>query len=146
MNKEMWNQKMEEINKKIKELGASAKDALDTVKIKALYAEDSIDDAIAEAKSNINAMKESYLIFKQEASGKISSKLIEAQMNLNVAKAELEKEKNSLDKESQKLYIEGKAKYAEACAELSRLAAEEAKIALLEVEKSKKDYDDKYGA
>ena len=145
MNKEEWNQKIEELNKKMKELGTKVQDTMDTIEIKALYAKDKIDEAVAESKCNINAMKESYFIFSQEAKGKISSGLIQAQMNLEVAKEEIEQRKETYDKERFEKYIDDKAKYAEACAELSNLAAEEAKLALLEVEKSRQEYEEKYG-
>ena len=145
MNKEEWDKKMENLNKKICELGDKARDSMDTVAIKALYAKDKLDDAIADTKSNINAMKENYLISSNEVKGKISSSLIQAQMNMEVVKEELEMKKFEYDKEKFKKYIEDKAKYAEVCAELSNLAAEESKLALLETEKARKEYEEKYG-
>lgn len=145
MNKEEWNNKMDNLNKKIKELGDRAKDSLDTATIKALYAKDKLDNAVTESQSNINAMKESYLIFSKEAKGKINSNLIQAQMNIEVAKKELEEKKKAYDEETLAEYVEAKAKYAEVCAELSNLAAEEAKLALLEAQKTRKEYEEKYG-
>ena len=60
MNKEEMNAKFAELNAKMKDLGEKTKDAVDTAKIKGMYAKDKIDEMASETKSNINAMRENY--------------------------------------------------------------------------------------
>ena len=144
----------EDIKKAINELDEKimdlAKDKVDTVAIASMYAKDKIDEMVAESKSNINAMKENYIIFSDRAKGKASSELIKAKMNFDVAKEEFEKElaeaKENYDKAKYEEYITNMAEYAAACAELSNIAAEEAKLATLETILAKKEYEEKYGS
>ena len=144
----------EDIKKAINELDEKimdlAKDKVDTVAIASMYAKDKIDEMVAESKSNINAMKENYIIFSDRAKGKASSELIKAKMNIDVAKEEFEKElaeaKENYDKAKYEEYITNMAEYAAACAELSNIAAEEAKLATLETILAKKEYEEKYGS
>lgn len=145
MNKEELKAKMEALNEKMKDLGEKSKDAIDTAKIKGMYAKDKIDEMVNEAKSNVNAMKESYKIVSEKARGKASAELIKAQMNIEVAKEELAAKKEAHDKASLEAYIDEITDYAQACAELSILAAEEAKIASLEAISAEKEYNEKYG-
>ena len=114
----------EDIKKAINELDEKimdlAKDKVDTVAIASMYAKDKIDEMVAESKSNINAMKENYIIFSDRAKGKASSELIKAKMNIDVAKEEFEKElaeaKENYDKTKYEEYITNMAEYAAACA------------------------------
>lgn len=145
MNKEEMNAKFAELNAKMKYLGEKTKDAVDTAEIKGMYAKDKIDEMASETKSNINAMKENYKIFSEKAKSKASSELLKAQMNIDVAKEELQAKKEAHDKASLEKYIEEVTEYASACAELSLLAAEEAKLAALEAVSAQKEYDEKYG-
>ncbi len=145
MNKEEMKEKMELLNVKMKELGEKTKDAVDTAKIKGMYAKDQINEMASETKSNINAAKENLRIFSEKAKSKASSELLKAQMNIDVAKEELAAKKEAHDKASLENYIEEMAEYASACAELSILAAEEAKLATLEAVQAQNEYDEKYG-
>ena len=145
MNKEEIKLKMEEINKKMKDLGEKTKDSIDTAKIKSMYAKDKIDEMASESESNINAMKENLRIFGEKAKGRASSELLRAQMNIDVAKKELEAKKEAHDRASMEAYIEDVTEYAAACAELSILAVEEARLAALEAASAQKEYDEKYG-
>ena len=145
MNKEEMNAKFAELNAKMKDLGEKTMDAVDTAKIKGMYAKDKIDEMASETKSNINAMRENYKFFSEKAKSKASSELLKAQMNIDVAKKELKAKKEAHDKASLENYIEEVAEYASACAELSLLTAEEAKLAALEAVSAQKEYDEKYG-
>ncbi|MBR3660911.1 MAG: hypothetical protein IKN63_03295 [Bacilli bacterium] len=145
MNKEEMKAKMDALNAKMKDLGEKTKDAVDTVKIKGMYAKDKIDEMASETKSNINAAKENFRVFSEKAKSKASSELLKAQMNIDVAKEELAAKKEAYDKASLENYIEEVIEYASACAELSILAAEEAKLATLEAVQAQNEYDEKYG-
>ena len=145
MNKEEMKAKMDALNAKMKDLGEKTKDAVDTVKIKGMYAKDKIDEMASETKSNINAAKENFRVFSEKAKSKASSELLKAQMNIDVAKEELAAKKEAHDKASLENYIEEMTEYASACAELSILAAEEAKLATLEAVQAQNEYDEKYG-
>ena len=145
MNKEKMKAKMDALNAKMKDLGEKTKDAVDTVKIKGMYAKDKIDEMASETKSNINAAKENFRVFSEKAKSKASSELLKAQMNIDVAKEELAAKKEAYDKASLENYIEEVIEYASACAELSILAAEEAKLATLEAVQAQNEYDEKYG-
>ena len=145
MNKEEMKAKMDALNAKMKDLGEKTKNAVDTVKIKGMYAKDKIDEMASETKSNINAAKENFRVFSEKAKSKASSELLKAQMNIDVAKEELAAKKEAYDKASLENYIEEVIEYASACAELSILAAEEAKLATLEAVQAQNEYDEKYG-
>ena len=145
MNKEEMKAKIDALNAKMKDLGEKTKDAVDTVKIKGMYAKDKIDEMASETKSNINAAKENFRVFSEKAKSKASSELLKAQMNIDVAKEELAAKKEAYDKASLENYIEEVIEYASACAELSILAAEEAKLATLEAVQAQNEYDEKYG-
>lgn len=138
MNKEEFKERMEK-------LGGKLKDSVDTAYILGLEAKDKLDVALDETKSSVNALKENYAIYSERAKGKASSKLIEAQMNIDAAKAEIEARKEVHDKEKLAKYIDDMVEYAEACAVLASLAAEEAKLASLEAAEAQKEYTEKYG-
>ena len=110
-----------------------------------MYAKEKIGEMANESKSNINAMKENFKIFSEKAKGKASSELLKAQMNIDVAKEELQAKKEAHDKASLEKYIEEVTEYASACVELSLLATEEAKLATLEMVSAQQEYDEKYG-
>lgn len=145
MNKEEMKEKMEQLNAKMKELEEKAKDALDTAKIQGMYTKDKIDEMVLEAKSQVNAMKENYVILSERVKGKASSELLKAQMNIDVAKKELAEKKLEHDKNSLASYIDEVMEYASACLELSSLAKEEARLATLEAIAAEKEYEEKYG-
>mgnify|MGYP003571508865 CR=1 FL=1 len=145
MNREEMKEKMSELNAKMKDLGDKTKDAIDTAKIMGMEAQDKVNEAISDAKSNVNAMKENYRIFSERAKGKASAELLKAQMNIDSAKADLAAKKEAHDKAKLEEYIEDMTEYAQACLELSLLAAEEAKLATLEAIASQAEYDEKYG-
>ncbi|MBQ9279859.1 MAG: hypothetical protein IJ215_02265 [Clostridia bacterium] len=146
MNKEEMKEKLDILNAKMKDLGDKTRDAIDTVKIKGLYAKDKMDEMLTETKGNVNAAMENYRIFSERAKSKASSELLKAQMNIDVAKKELEAKKEAHDKASMEAYIEELTDYAAACIELSILASEEAKLATLEAIAAEKEYDEKYGS
>lgn len=145
MNKEEMKAKMDALSSRMKDLGEKTKDAVDTAKIKGMYAKDQIEEMASEAKSSINAAKENFRVFSEKAKSKASSELIKAQMNIDVAKEELAAKKETHDKASLEKYIEEITEYASVCAELSILAAEEAKLATLEAIQAGQEYDEKYG-
>ena len=144
MNKEELKNKMNALNEKLQDLAAKTKDAIETAQIKGLYAKDKIDEAIADTKSNLTAATENYRLFSERAKSKASSELLKAQMNIDVAKKELEAKKEAHDKASMEAYIEELADYADACIALSALATEEAKLATLEAINAQEEYNEKY--
>lgn len=145
MNKEEMKAKMDVLSAKMKDLGEKTKDAVDTAKIKGMYAKDKVDEMVSETKSNVNAMKENYRVFSERVQGRASSELLKAQMNIDAAKEELAAKKEAHDKASLEAYIADVTEYASACVELSILAAEEAKLAALEAVSAEQEYEEKYG-
>ena len=145
MNKEEMKAKIDALSVRMKDLGEKTKDAVETAQIKGMYAKDKIDEMVVETKSNVNAMKENYRIFSERAKSKAASELLKAQMNIDVAKEELEAKKKAHDKESLEAYINDVTEYASACVELSLLAAQEAKLATIEAVSAQKEYEEKYG-
>lgn len=146
MNKEEMKMKKEALNAKMKEFEEKAKDVIDTAKIQGMYTKDKINEMILEAKSQVNAMKENYVIFSERAKGKASSELLKAKMNIDVAKKELADKKEEHDKNALASYIDEVLDYASACLELSMLAREEARLAALEAAAAEKEYEEKYGS
>lgn len=144
MDKEEIEKKMEELRDKMKGLEGKAEDATETAQIVGMYAKDKVDEVLAQVKSNINALKENYIIFSERAKGRASSELLKAQMNFDAAKKDLEEKKAAHDKEKLAEYIEETIDYASACIELSNLAEQEAKLALLEATKAQAEYEEKY--
>lgn len=145
MNKEEMKEKIEALSTKMKNLEAKTKDAIETAKIKGLYAKDKLDEMVVETKGNLNAAKENYKIFSDRVKSKASSELLKAQMNIDIAKKELEAKKEAHDKASLEAYIDELTDYASACIELSILAAEESKLATIEAIAATQEYDEKYG-
>ena len=145
MNKEEMKAKMAELNEKMKGLGSKVKDGADTAYLMGLEAKDKIYDAMQEAKSGVNAMKENYQIYSQRVKGKASTELLKAQMNIDAAKKELEARKEAYNKEKLEEYIQDTMEYAESCVMLAELATKEAEAAKLEVVKAQKEYEEKYG-
>ena len=122
MNREELKEKLENLNKKMEGLKNKAKDTMDTAIILGLEGKDKIDDAIKETKSNINALKENYIILSKSVKGKASAELLKAQMNIDVAKKEIEKKKEIHDKKELEKYIESLVEYTQTCIILSELA------------------------
>ena len=145
MNKEERKVKMEELSAKMKNLNAKIKDSADTVAIVGLEAKDVVDEKLEESKSAVAALKENFRIVSEKAQGKFSSELLKAQMNIDVAKQNIQEKKEAHDKEKLAKYIDDEIEYAANCVELSLLAAEEAKLAFLESVEAQKEYDEKYG-
>ena len=81
----------------------------------------------------------------ERGKSKISSELIKAQMNLKVAKENIQNRKEARDKEKLSKYIDNQLEYAEQSVALALLAAEEAKLAFLEAVEAQMEYDEKYG-
>ena len=145
MNKEERKQKMDEFNEKMKELNAKIKDSTDILVLEGMEAKDVLGKKLKDAQSSLAATKEQCRIMGEKGKGKISSELIKAQMNLNVAKENIEKKKELHDKEKLAKYIDDKLEYAEQSVALSLLAAKEAKVAFLEALDAQMEYDEKYG-
>ena len=144
MNREELKEKLENLNKKMEGLKNKAKDTMDTAIILGLEGKDKIDDAIKETKSNINALKENYIILSKSVKGKASAELLKAQMNIDVAKKEIEKKKEIHDKKELEKYIESLVEYTQTCIILSELAQTEANLAKLELLKAQTEYEEKY--
>ena len=142
MSKEEMKAKLDELDKKMSELGENT---IDAVKLNGMYAKEEIEEKAKKHKGNINALKENIRIFAEKAKGKASSELLKAQMNIDVAKENLKAKKEAYDKAQMEEYICDVIEYAEACVELSILAAEEAKLATLEAIDASVEYDEKYG-
>lgn len=145
MNKEERKQIIEEFNQKMQNLNAKIKDSTDTVIIAGMEAKDVLTDKIQDAKSNLEATKEQCRIIGEKGKGKISSELLKAQMNFNVAKEKIDQKKEIHDKEKLSKYIDDQLEYAEQSIALALLAASEAKVAFLEAVEAQKEYDEKYG-
>ena len=132
------------LKEKIADLSDKVKDTADTVQIIGHGALDIIKEKAEEAKSTINAMKENYNTYAESAQNMVASKLLEAQMNIEAAKKQVDEKKAEYDKENFENYIKTKIEYADALVNLSKLTAEEAKLAYLEVLKDQKEYEEKY--
>ena len=132
------------LKEKIAEFNDAVKDTADTVQIIGLGALDIIKEKAEEAKSTINAMKENYNTYAESAQNMVASKLLEAQMNIEAAKKQVDEKKAEYDKENFENYIKTKIEYADALVNLSKLTAEEAKLAYLEALKDQKEYEEKY--
>ena len=89
-------------------------------------------------------MKENYNTYAESAQNMVASKLLEAQMNIEAAKKQVDEKKAEYDKENFENYIKTKIEYADALVNLSKLTAEEAKLAYLEALKDQKEYEEKY--
>ncbi len=145
MNKEELKSKMENLNEKMKYVGAKIKDATDTVILTGMEAKDTLDEKVKDAKSNLESAKEQCRIVSEKSKSKISSELLKAQMNFKVAKETIEDKKEARSKEKLSKYIDDELEYAEQCVAFSLVAAEEAKLAFLEAVEAQKEYDEKYG-
>lgn len=145
MNKDERKQKIAEFNENLKNFGDKVKDCTDTVTISGMYAKDAIDEKISDAKSGLEAAKENVRIISERGKGKISSVLLKAQMDLNVAKENIAEKKDAKDKEKLSKYIDDELEYAESSLQLAFLAAQEAKLAFLEAIAAQEEYDEKYG-
>lgn len=55
-----------------------------------MYAKDELDKKISDAKSNLEATKENVRIGSEKAKGKLSSYILQTQMNMREAKKEYE--------------------------------------------------------
>ena len=142
MSKEEMKAKLDELDKKMSELGENA---VDTVKLHGMYAKEEFDEKAKKHKGNINALKENIRILAEKAKGKASSELLKAQMNIDVAKEKVQAKKEAYDKAQMEDYICDVIDYAEVCVALSILAAEEAQLATLEAIEASAEYDEKYG-
>ncbi len=138
-------EKTKEFNEKMKELSAKMKDVTDTAIIMGMETKDTLSDKVEDAKSNLKATKEQWRISSEKGKSKISSELLKAQMNLNVAKENIQDRKEAHDKEKLSKYIDNELEYALQCVALSLLSVEEAKLAFLEAAEAQKEYDEKYG-
>lgn len=145
MNKEELKGKMNEFNTKMKSLNSKIKDTTDTVVIASMEAKDVLDAKVKDARSGLEATKEQCRIAGEKGKSKISSELIKAQMNFNVAKENIQERKEAYDKEKLAKYIDNQLEYAEQSVALAMLAADEAKLAFLEAVDAQKEYDEKYG-
>jgi hypothetical protein len=143
MTDEEREETMRLLKEKIADLSDKFKDTADTVQIIGLGALDIIKEKAEEAKSTINAMKENYNTYAQSAQNMVASKLLEAQMNIEAAKKQVEEKKEEIDKENFENYIKTKIEYADALVNLSKLTAEEAKLAYLEALKDQKEFEEK---
>ncbi len=144
MTDEEREQTIKMLKEKIAEFNDAVKDTADTVQILGLGALDIIKEKAEEAKSTINAMKENYNTYAQTAQNLVSSKLLEAQMNIEAAKKIVDEKKEEFDKDNSEKYIKAKIEYADALVNLSKLTAEEAKLAYLEALEAQKEFEEKY--
>jgi len=144
MTDEEREETIKKLKEKIAEFNDVVKDTADTVQIIGLGALDIIKEKAEEAKSTINAMKENYNTYAQTAQNMVSSKLLEAQMNIEAAKKIVDEKKEELTKENAENYIKAKIEYADALVNLSKLTSEEAKLAYLEALEAQKEFEEKY--
>ncbi len=145
MNKDERKQKINEINSSLKNFGDKIKDYADTAAITGMYAKDQLNETISDTKSGLEALKENLRIASERGKSKVSSTLLKAQMELNVAKENIAEKKEAKDKEKLSKYIDDELDYAESSLALAFVAVQEAKLAFLQALEAQEEYDEKYG-
>lgn len=145
MDTQERKEKINEINESLKNLSNKLKDSTDTVVISGMYAKDELDKKISDAKSNLEATKENVRIGSEKAKGKLSSYILQTQMNMREAKKEFEEKKEARDKAKLETYIDSRLDYAKDSIALAVMAAQEAKVAFLEAIEAQSEYEELYG-
>lgn len=145
MDTQERKEKINEINESLKNLSNKLKDSTDTVVISGMYAKDELDKKISDAKSNLEATKENVRIGSEKAKGKLSSYILQTQMNMREAKKEFEEKKEARDKAKLEKYIDSRLDYAKDSIALAVMAAQEAKVAFLEAVEAQTEYEELYG-
>lgn len=145
MDTQERKEKINEINESLKNLSNKLKDSTDTVVISGMYAKDELDKKISDAKSNLEATKENVRIGSEKAKGKLSSYILQTQMNMREAKKEFEEKKEARDKAKLEKYIDSRLDYAKDSITLAVMAAQEAKVAFLEAVEAQAEYEELYG-
>lgn len=145
MDTQERKEKINEINESLKNLSNKLKDSTDTVVISGMYAKDELDKKISDAKSNLEATKENVRIGSEKAKGKLSSYILQTQMNMREAKKEFEEKKEARDKAKLEKYIDSRLDYAKDSIALAVMAAQEAKVAFLEAVEAQAEYEELYG-
>ena len=136
--------KIEELEKKWKELEANLVDASETAYLKALDAKDDLGKVMEDAKSSLSAATENATMFFERAKSKVSSELIKAQMNIKVAQEEMAAKKYAKDKAKLEEYIKDHMEYAETCQVLAKQLIEESKLSIVEAAAASKEYEENY--
>lgn len=140
-----FKERTEQLKGKLGDLQDKVRDAAETIALNGLEKKDSLDNAIGTAKGNLLAAQENYRIAAERAQGKASSKLLEAQMNLDAARDEIKKAKAAHDKQSDADAIRETLEYASECQDFADMLVEESKVAMLEAAKLASAYREEYG-
>ena len=139
------NGKLAELQDKItvaaEDLAATAEDAAAAPQA---Y-RDALDDKIGEARGNVVAAQENMRIAGERAQGKVSSRLLEVQMNVEAAKQQREDRKLAKEKGKAAEQIAGVLDYADYCQQLAVYLVEESHLAALDACALAADYEEAFG-
>ncbi len=130
---------------KMKEARAKVKDASETAQIAAMLTKDELDKKVADTKGDLAAAQENVRIATERAQSKVSTGLLQVQMNIKAAKDSLDEKKTEWDKTKCKAHIEDLLSYAEACEAMAAELVLEADLTILQAAAEAGEYTEKYG-
>lgn len=138
-------ERIAQVQNQMKEARAKVKDATETAQIAAMLTKDELDKKVADTKGDLAAAQENVRIASERAQGKVSSGLLQVQMNIKAAKDSLEEKKTEWDKNKCKDHIEELVNYAEACEAMAAELVLEADLTILQAAAEADEYAEKYG-
>ncbi len=138
-------ERIAQAQEQMKAARAKVKDASETAQIAAMLTKDEIDKKVADTKGDLTAAQENARIASERVQSRVSSGLLQVQMNLKAAKENLNEKKTEWDKSKSAAHIEDLVKYAEACEAMAAELVLEADLTLLQAASEAADYAEKYG-
>jgi len=141
---EKWTNSIAAINEKMQSLSERIKDATETAQITGMVTADELNTKIADVKSNLIAMQEQLRIESEKSQAKLSSHVLQAQMNIEEVKKDIQSKRDTHDKEKMEEFVADMLEYASECQTLAELLIEEAKLATLEANNAAAEYKEKY--